>query len=245
MIQALVREIVIKRDGGCILRNKRRCGGDVGFAVLQADHLITRANSATFADTRLIVCVCRSCHAWKSLGSNNRKAEYDTLVKTILPADRVALWERCERDSWKPVRTGVAGKEIVSALVKDAYAELKSLIKTRYPNVSLDQLEQMPQCEKRRAVVEEDFSTTAALEDTELADLARKLSELVQQKAPSAIDAIGVKLKDVEAANIRLAEIVSSGSGAVLENVRTSGDIDIRGVQAGQREGSKKTNIGS
>jgi hypothetical protein len=117
-IQALVREIVIKRDGGCILRNKRRCGGDIGFAVLQADHLITRANSATFADTRLIVCVCRSCHAWKSLGSNNRKAEYDALVKTILPADRVALWERCERDSWRPVRTGVYDWKVAIVALK-------------------------------------------------------------------------------------------------------------------------------
>jgi len=41
--------------------------------VLLADHLITRANSATFADSRLVVCVCKSCHAFKSLGSNRHK----------------------------------------------------------------------------------------------------------------------------------------------------------------------------
>jgi hypothetical protein len=93
-IQQLVRAIVIKRDGGCILRNKRFCNDPV----LQADHLISRSNSATYADTRLIVCVCRSCHAWKSCGSNLRKNEYDRLVKTILPPERVALWERAEED---------------------------------------------------------------------------------------------------------------------------------------------------
>ena len=100
-IQVKVREIVILRDKGCILRQKRFCGGDVGFAVLQADHLITRANSATYGDTRLIVCVCKPCHAWKSLGNNARKREYDALVKTVISPERVKLWEQMEADSWR------------------------------------------------------------------------------------------------------------------------------------------------
>jgi hypothetical protein len=105
-IQATVREIVMIRDGGCILRNKRHCGaalGEKGY-VFQADHLISRAHSATFADPRLIVCVCRNCHFWKSVGSNLRKGEYDALVRTILSRDRVALWDRAEQQSWKPAK---------------------------------------------------------------------------------------------------------------------------------------------
>jgi len=90
-IQALLRDTVIDRDGGCILRNMRLCGCDIGCAALQADHLITRANSATYADPRLVVCVCRPCHAWKSLGGNLRKAQHDALVRTILSPERVAL----------------------------------------------------------------------------------------------------------------------------------------------------------
>src|SRR5829696_4299006 len=86
-IQAVARDIVIARDGGCVLRNVRRCGGEPGFAVLQADHLITRSNSGTYADTRLIVCLCKSCHAWKSLGGNAGKTQYDALVKKA-PAAR-------------------------------------------------------------------------------------------------------------------------------------------------------------
>lgn len=97
-IQALLREIVIARDGTCILRPQRRCTD----SVLQADHLITRANSATFGDTRLVVCVCRSCHGWKSLGSNMRKAQYDALVKTLISPARVSLWERAEEELWRP-----------------------------------------------------------------------------------------------------------------------------------------------
>ena len=38
----------------------------------------------------------------------------------------------------------IAGNEVVSALVKDAYDGLKSLIKRRYPKVLVDSLEQAP-----------------------------------------------------------------------------------------------------
>ena len=103
-IQRLVREIVILRDGSCILRGLRFCGGDADAeVVLQADHLITRANSATFADTRLIVCVCKGCHAWK----NWNKEAYDKLVKTVLDKKTIQLWDKCEEEryshkTWKP-----------------------------------------------------------------------------------------------------------------------------------------------
>jgi len=77
-IQDTLRAIVIARDGGCILRKVRHCGGELGNAVLQADHLITRANSATYADSRLVVCLCRPCHGgfkkW-------HEREYNALVK--------------------------------------------------------------------------------------------------------------------------------------------------------------------
>lgn len=56
-IQALLRAIVIKRDGGCILRGKGSC-----TEILQAEHLITRGNSATYADTRNVVCLCSYHH---------------------------------------------------------------------------------------------------------------------------------------------------------------------------------------
>jgi hypothetical protein len=107
-IQALLREIVILRDGGCILRHiaaRYPHSYPACDSVLQADHLITRANSSTFADFRLVVCVCRAHHAWKSLGSNARKAEYDELIKTLIEPERVALLAACEANSWRPQRT--------------------------------------------------------------------------------------------------------------------------------------------
>ncbi len=107
-IQFLLRLIVIRRDRGCILRDVRHCGGELGIegVVFQADHLISRSNSATFADSRLVVCVCKRCHGWKSVGSNKRKTEYDELVKPLLSNKIQTLWDQCEQDSWKPSRTG-------------------------------------------------------------------------------------------------------------------------------------------
>jgi hypothetical protein len=102
-IQALLRQIAIKKWGGCILRGERDCGGevDVKGVVLQADHLITRAYAETYADSRLVVCVCRPCHFWKK----HHKEEYDDLVKIVLPEDIVKLWEECEQER-RSYRTG-------------------------------------------------------------------------------------------------------------------------------------------
>ena len=69
-----------------------------GHLILQADHLLSRSNSATFADTRLIVCVCKGIHGWKSTNSELRKKEYDERVKKLISKDRVKLWEKCEKD---------------------------------------------------------------------------------------------------------------------------------------------------
>jgi hypothetical protein len=101
-IQRLVRLIVTHRDGGCILRKLRRCNVEAFVdenqeivatsSFIQADHLVTRANSATFADTRLIVCVCNGCHAWK----NWNKESYDKLVRTQLSNATKTLWDKCE-----------------------------------------------------------------------------------------------------------------------------------------------------
>ncbi len=117
-IQDTLRAIVIARDGTCILRGIRHCSD----TVLQADHLITRANSATYADTRLVVCLCRSCHGgWKKW---NEK-QYDALVKTLISPERVALWERCGRDSWRPVRAGIYDWKLALAALKQELRQMQ------------------------------------------------------------------------------------------------------------------------
>ena len=68
-IQAKLRALARHRDGGCIMRHYPEsglCGGTnkEGALILQAEHLITRSNSATFADMRNIVCLCQRHHGF-------------------------------------------------------------------------------------------------------------------------------------------------------------------------------------
>jgi hypothetical protein len=116
-IQALVREIVIARDGGCIFNSGGGnldnefyqsflgippCNGYAkdGHLILQADHLVTRANSATYADTRLIVCVCKGHHGWKKWN----EARYNEIVRQLLTVDRLLLWDKAHAARYKPTR---------------------------------------------------------------------------------------------------------------------------------------------
>jgi hypothetical protein len=127
----------------------------------------------------------------------------------------------------------IAGKELVSSVVKDAYATLKTLLKNRYPGVSVEQLEHAPESKNRRAVVEEDLNKLGAAKDAELVAAAHSLIEIIQHQAPGAATAIGVDLKEIEAANIRLQDIAASGTGVKIESGRFSGDIEISNVRAG------------
>lgn len=71
-IQSVLRSIVIIRDGGCILRHYKNdivgqysecgCFRKDGELILQAEHLNSRANMISFADTRLVVCLCKRHH---------------------------------------------------------------------------------------------------------------------------------------------------------------------------------------
>ena len=134
-----------------------------------------------------------------------------------------------------------AGKALVSEVVKDSYAKLKALVKTRYPGVSVEPLEQAPDSKARRAVVEEDLGKAGAAEDSELAEAAQKLIDLIRQQMPGAAASIGVDLKDVEAANLRLRDIAASGTGVKVERGRFSGDIEISNVRAGVKRDDPAT----
>lgn len=65
-IQAILRQIAILRDGGCIFRVVLgKCSGP-----LQAEHLNSRTHAHTFGDTRNIVCLCQYHHIfWKPQNS--------------------------------------------------------------------------------------------------------------------------------------------------------------------------------
>jgi hypothetical protein len=62
----------------------------------------------------------------RTVGRKWHEREYNALLKEhTLPADRVALWERCERDSWKPVRTGAYDWKIAIVALKQELTQYK------------------------------------------------------------------------------------------------------------------------
>jgi len=94
-IQSLARSIVIKRDGGCILRHygeTGKCGGyrKDGQLILQAEHLHTRSNSASFADTRLIVCLCQRHHIYYKPQHSD---VYYRIIKKHIGRSRTAYYQ--------------------------------------------------------------------------------------------------------------------------------------------------------
>lgn len=99
-IQELVRQIVIKRDGGCIYRGRKDlppCNGyrGDGELILQADHLITRGKNIGFADTKLIVCACKGHHTAKTFDPNDI---YPAIIKELIGEERAKYWDKVKAD---------------------------------------------------------------------------------------------------------------------------------------------------
>ena len=111
-IQALVRQIAIIRDGGCVLRHfpeAGQCGWlrNDGQLILQGEHLVTRSNSSSYGDMRNIVCLCAHHHG-------HFKPQYSrlywSLIRKYIGEERWNWIERVEADKtphkmdWKLVK---------------------------------------------------------------------------------------------------------------------------------------------
>jgi hypothetical protein len=116
---------------------------------------------------------------------------------------------------------------------------ISSLIKRELPQTSssIDQLEHAPDSKARRAVVEEDLTKEGVGHNTEILQQAKALLDVIAQRAPNTAEVIGVSLRDITGASLRIADVLSSGSGVIVEGADIGGDIDIQGVQAGPQGG--------
>ena len=130
-------------------------------------------------------------------------------------------------------------KGTTEQLIKDGYSALKTLITSKFPQASssVDQLEHAPDSKARRAVVEEDLAKEGASHSAELLQHAKALLDVIAQHAPQTAEVIGVSLTDITGASLRIADVLSSGSGVKVEGADIGGDITIQGVRAGQQAG--------
>ena len=99
-IQKLLRELVIIRDSGCVLRDypeTGQCGGytNDGELILQGEHLVTRSNSISFGDMRNIVCLCKRHHGYFK---PQHSRLYWELIEKIIGKERWEWVKRVEAD---------------------------------------------------------------------------------------------------------------------------------------------------
>src|SRR3990167_2884907 len=104
-IQALLREIVIKRDLTCVFQNypeSGKCGGyrKDGELILQYDHLHSRIHALSFSDSRLGICVCLRHHFYYK---KQYPAEYEKIAIEVIGKDRAELLYKVRADK-KPYK---------------------------------------------------------------------------------------------------------------------------------------------
>jgi len=138
------------------------------------------------------------------------------------------------------IATG-AISQTTKQVIQDLYTGLKNRILDKYQgaNASLAALENKPDSPSKRESLQEDLQDANAEKDAELLEKARDLLKAVEEHAPQAAQAIGVKLEDVKAANLRLQEIIVTGeqaTGVDIKNAEIAGDIDISKVGVDARK---------
>jgi len=135
------------------------------------------------------------------------------------------------------IATGL--KPTAEQAVKDAYDGLKKLIQDKYnAKASLAALENKPDSEVKKESLKEDLTDAGADQDPEVLEKAETVLQAVQEHAPQAAAAIGVNLKDIEAAFLEIGRVRSTGTGVNVEKGKFTGGIKIDDVDAGGRNAS-------
>lgn len=127
-------------------------------------------------------------------------------------------------------------KPVAEQAVKDAYASVKALIQRKYAKVDLTQLERKPESEAKRESVREDLFDAGAGKDQDLLDKVSTMLETLEKQAPESAAAIGIDLKEVKAAFLKVQKVVAEGTGVKVEKSEFSGGIDLGEVRAGKSE---------
>lgn len=125
-------------------------------------------------------------------------------------------------------------------VISDLYDGLKALI--QHKGVSLEAIEKKPDSEPKQASLREDLQDAKADQDSELLTQAQALLKAISEQPQQVAQAIGIKLEDVKAANVRLQEIIVSGeqaAGVHIKQGEFSGDIEISKVKV-EAQSSKK-----
>lgn len=135
-----------------------------------------------------------------------------------------------------------SAKPTTEKVISDLYTGLKAVLQRKYNDISLDALEKKPNSEAKQAALREDLMDANAGEDKDLLQQAQLLLQAIAEQTPQVTQAIGIKLEDVKAANVRLQEIIVSGNQAAGVHIKKgefTGDIEISKVKVEANPGKK------
>ncbi|MEU4312560.1 hypothetical protein [Nocardia sp. NPDC024068] len=127
--------------------------------------------------------------------------------------------------------------EVSTQVVTDSYQRLKELLVRRYEAVEPEvlELEESPGEPQRRRLLADELGRSGAGADTELRAVAEELLRVLEEQAPQAAAAVGIRLARIEAGgDVEISDITVAGENAVdATDLIVGGSIRISGVRAG------------
>jgi hypothetical protein len=130
-------------------------------------------------------------------------------------------------------------KEVGGQAIKDAYNGLKRLITDRYKRGSgVAALEEDPSSETQKKALEEGLQKAVPTQGPEVLqeamEKAKSLSQALAQVPSSALEAVGVRIAELEALNARFGDIEvtgTSGTGLDIGKAKVQGDFTLGNVK--------------
>lgn len=128
--------------------------------------------------------------------------------------------------------------KVATRVVTDAYQGLRDLLVRRYGVIEAEVVgvERDPEEPLRRQLLAKELGKAGAGDDVEARAAAEELLRVIEEQAPGAASAVGVKLTRVEAGGeIEIRDITAAdGSGVDATDVRAGNSIKISGVRVGR-----------
>jgi hypothetical protein len=123
-------------------------------------------------------------------------------------------------------------KPATERVITDAYNGIKAFIVGKYRGVEIATLEQQPASAARKALVKEGLEAAKADTDEELLSRAQALIDAILKHAPSAVEAAGLRIEDVEAESVFLRRILADGA-VELTKLRLRKDLVLEDLNLG------------
>lgn len=124
-------------------------------------------------------------------------------------------------------------RETSEGAVQDAYSAVRSFLLRRYSPWLIEALEEDPSSDARKALVESELRKKGAADDAALQTLIRTLLTRIDESRAVEANIVGVALRSVQAQNVRISDVASSGTGILLDSATIDEDLSISTVHAG------------